>query len=749
MTHLGSFRITIYLILTIALFSCKSDQADADILTPEEDTRLWVQEAYRKIDLMKLNPTFNLERAQLIRARLEKAANLEEKINIGLEYALEVLKSGDTEDALQLYSQLTRLMDEQKVEMDDETRRNIMSVIAIAFMRHGEIQNCVENHNHESCFLPIQGGGIHKLPYGSENAIVQYEKILKDFPDDLESKYLLNIAYMTLGKYPDGVPAAYRIAPSWFASKVDFPKFKDVAPELGLNRNGLAGGTIIDDFTNDGWLDIVITSWKPTEELIFYVNNGDGTFSDQTVAYGLKGHVGVLNLNQTDFNNDGWLDIYLMRGGWYQTQGDIPNTLLMNTGKGSFRDVTLKAGLTHVAPTQTSAWSDFNLDGWLDLVVCNESLPGFDRGIDFYINQQNGTFTHESSAYGLTLNKYYKGCVATDINNDRYPDIYMSSLAAPNDLFLNQGATGKKGFTNIAAQAGVDNPVMSFPCWNFDYDNDGNEDLFVSGYTNDGTPAKNWMLSKMGKGDPEMLPKLYHNNGHLKFEEVGLQMGLNEIAFTMGCSFGDINSDGFLDFYLSTGNPIYQSLVPNKMYLNIAGKRFEDVSYSGGFANIQKGHGVAFGDLDRDGDEDIYVVIGGAFDGDDFYNCLFENPNQDQNNWLVLNLTGTTANKVAIGARVTVSVEENGKERIICRTVTSGTSFGANSLALEIGLQKSTVINHVKIQWPCKDCPDQLFTGIEMNKAYHITQGEEKSKAYLYTYAPFATKGEASKHHHH
>ena len=95
-------------------------------------------------------------------------------------------------------------------------------------------------------------------------------------------------------------------------------------------------------------------------------------------------------------------------------------------------------------------------------------------------------------------------------------------------------------------------------------------------------------------------------------------MGLNEVAYTMGCNFGDINTDGFLDFYLATGNPLYQSLVPNKMYLNMEGQQFEDVSYSGGFANIQKGHGVGFGDLDHDGDEDLYVVIGGAYDGDSF-----------------------------------------------------------------------------------------------------------------------------------
>jgi len=214
---------------------------------------------------------------------------------------------------------------------------------------------------------------------------------------------------------------------------------------------------------------------------------------------------------------------------------------------------------------------------------------------------------------------------------------------------------------------------------------------------------------------------------------VGQSMGLTEDVMTMGCNYGDINVDGFLDFYLATGNPLYQSLVPNKMYLNMEGKRFEDVSYSGGFANIQKGHAVGFGDIDHDGDEDIYVNIGGGYDGDGFYKCLFENPNEHNNNWIVLRLTGTSANRVAIGARVALSVQEDGKERKIYRTVTSGASFGANSLALEVGLRKATIINSVSVQWPCKDCPDQNFSGMEINHAYGLTQDQPNPTTLEYT----------------
>ena len=231
------------------------------------------------------------------------------------------------------------------------------------------------------------------------------------------------------------------------------------------------------------------------------------------------------------------------------------------------------------------------------------------------------------------------------------------------------------------------------------------------------------------------------------FDEVGLPMGLDEVVFTMGCNIGDINADGFLDFYLATGNPTYQSLVPNKMYLNIEGERFEDVSYSGGFANIQKGHGVSFGDLDHDGDEDLYAVIGGAYDGDGFYNCLFENPNYEQNKWVELKLTGKTCNKAAIGARVMITVQENGKDRKIYRTVTSGASFGANSLSLEVGLRKSTTIKSVTVQWPCKDCPDQVYTELAINKSYILTQGDPV--AHLQSYSAVKMRAAQGSEHHH
>lgn len=729
------------------IIACNPDKTET--LAPEADTRLWVKEAFTKKDIMQMPTLFNHERAVIIQTRLQAETDPIKKMNLTGEYAMELLSCGKYSESISMLDTIYKFFADYNATMDPVTKRNLYSLVGIAYMRQGEVENCLQNHNQESCLIPIQPKGFHQLTTGSRKAIEVYEQCLKEFPEDLETIYLLNLAYMTLGEYPNRVPKKYLIDPSWFKSKIDFPRYPDIAAQLGVNRFSNAGGTVIDDFNNDGWLDIVVSSLAPTEELVLYLNNGDGTFSDRTEEFGLKGHVAILNFNQTDYNNDGWLDLFLMRGAWFNSQGDMPCTLLKNTGKGFFVDVTMKAGLTKYASSQTSAWADYNLDGWLDLIKANESMPNLQRGVDVYINQKDGTFSHESAGYGMTTNLFFKGCVAPDVNNDRYPDLFLSPIGAPNLLYINQGATGKKGFMLSGPGANLSAPEKSFPCWSFDYDNDGHEDIFVSSYSNDVPPAAQWMMSHMGTADPALFPKLYHNKGNLQFEEVGVQMGLTEIAFSMGCNFGDINSDGFLDFYMATGNPLYQSIVPNKMYLNMEGKRFEDISYSGGFANIQKGHGVGFGDLDQDGDEDLYVTIGGTYDGDKFYNSLFENPNPEQNNWIVLKLEGTTANKAAIGARVTLTVMEEGVVRKICRTVTSGASFGGNSLVLEVGLRKAMEVKSVHVQWPCKECPDQVFTGMAINKAYTLTQDNPTPTPREYSAVQFGKHQAEGPHKHH
>ncbi len=143
----------------------------------------------------------------------------------------------------------------------------------------------------------------------------------------------------------------------------------------------------------------------------------------------------------------------------------------------------------------------------------------------------------------------------------------------------------------------------------------------------------------------------------------------------MGCNFGDFDNDGWLDFYLGTGDPDLGTLVPNRMFKNLSGSRFAEITGTSGTGHLQKGHGVACGDWDNDGDLDIFIEMGGAVNGDKYHNIMFQNPGQG-NNWLTVKLVGKKTNRAAVGARIKVVTA--GKDPLtIHRHVTSGSSFGA------------------------------------------------------------------------
>lgn len=215
--------------------------------------------------------------------------------------------------------------------------------------------------------------------------------------------------------------------------------------------------------------------------------------------------------------------------------------------------------------------------------------------------------------------------------------------------------------------------------------------------------------------------------------EVGLDMPLN----TMGANFEDINNDGWLDFYIGTGEPDYMGIHPNRLLQNRDGEYFDDVTSEKGVGHIQKGHAIAFGDFDNDGDQDILAEMGGTALGDPYQNALFQNPGND-NNWVTLKLQGSTSNRDAIGARIKLIVKNGGIRREIHRMVSSGGSFGANSLQQEIGLGQTSKIDSLLIQWPSSKAL-QVFTNVTVNKRYHIIQGLADLNISLFT--PIIFKG--------
>jgi tetratricopeptide (TPR) repeat protein len=589
-----------------------------------------------------------------------------------------------------------------------KTAPQMTEALGIAYLHKSEMANDVYHAPGERCLLPMHPTNAYAKTADSELAVDYFLKYLAQKPDELEVRWLLNFAYMTLGTYPEKVPKKYLIPPSAFASAGDVGRFVDVASKTGLNLFSMAGGLIVDDFENNGRLDVVTSSFDNCGPMHYFHNNGDGTFEDTTAHAGLADQLGGLNMIQTDYNNDGCIDILLLRGAWEVAQR---KSLLRNNCDGTFTDVTVASGLAEPATsTQAAVWIDINNDGSLDLFVGNEDGPA-----QLFLNGGDGTFKDISKAAGVDRIAFTKGVAAGDYDNDGYPDLYVSNLNGRNFLYHNNhNAT----FNEVAIQAGVPGPGRGFATWFFDYDNDGWPDLFATSYYLSVDESVRTYL-----GLPHNAPtlKLYKNLGNESFRDVTAEVGLDKVFMPMGANFGDIDNDGFLDIYLGTGNPSYASLVPNVLLRNRGGKSFADVTTASGTGEWHKGHGTAFADLDNDGDEEIVAVIGGAMPGDSHALRLFENPGND-NNWVNLKLVGVKTNRAAIGARIKVTIENQGKAtRSVYRTVGSGGSFGASPLQQHIGLGPSARIVDLDIWWPTSNTR-QHFSAVDTNQFLEIKE---------------------------
>jgi hypothetical protein len=670
---------------------------------------------------------------------LSRRAPKGQKERYNLKKADALLYAGRTQEAIEVLEDLWAKSNRSalRYELDAHEEEKIGPLLAVAYMRLGEQQNCIHHHKASaSCIVPIDPEGYHQAPEGSRKAIALYEKFLSQDYHDYSSRWLLNIAYMTLGEYPEGVPEKWLIPESVFESEYPLKKFEDIAPILGLNVNDLSGGSIVDDFNNDNLLDVLVSSWFPSGKLNFFINDGKGDIIEKTSAAGLEEVQGGLNMLQTDYNNDGFIDVLILRGAWMEKLGKHPNSLLRNNGDSTFTDVTIEAGLLSFHLTQTTTWADFDNDGWIDLFIGNESGKDNFHSSEFYRNNGDGTFSNQTASAGLTISDkeesyFVKGVTSADYNNDGWMDIYVSTLhASRNLLFINQGKNSKGNiqFREEGVQRGLEEKISSFPTWSFDYNNDGWVDLFVVGYRRSSfyNIVPNIVSDYFKEPNRAETMRLYQNNNG-SFTDVSSKVGLSKIGYAMGANYGDLDNDGYPDIYLSTGEVSFESIIPNRVFRNNSGEKFQDVTTAGGLGHVQKGHAVSFSDIDNDGDQDIQVVMGGAYEGDNFFNSVYLNPYQDENNWITLKLEGTKANRAAIGSKIEVTVIEDGSSRTIFHTISSGSSFGASTLRAQIGLGKASEVKEVKIKWAGSGTT-QLFTKLKLNSFYKITEGNSEAQ---------------------
>ncbi len=602
-----------------------------------------------------------------------------------------------------------RAIAEENPEIAAKHLYSIIYTQGVTALRCGENENCIDCRGECSCILPIAASAVHVNREGSELAIGHFREYLSRFPDDPEVRWLLNLAYMTLGDYPEKVEPKYLVrVDKFFQSEMDIGKFRDIGHLVGLNRLNMAGGAIMEDFDNDGLFDFVVSCFSPKVPLEFYRNKGDGTVEKRSKEAGFEKQLGGLNCVQTDFDNDGNLDIFVTRGAWLDSP--IRPSLLRNTGGAKFVDVTDKSGIGDPVNSNSSCWADYDNDGFLDVFVCCEKQPNH-----LYHNKGDGTFEEVAGPAGLLGAGiiFCKGATWIDYDQDNYLDLFMNRRDGYGKLFHNN----RNGtFTEVTDSMGIDGPFAGFSCWAWDFDNDGWLDIFATCYEGS---LKDTVLGLQGSPHTKHTCKLFRNQKGKRFVDVSKEVGLDCVYETMGSNFGDFDNDGFLDMYLGTGEPNIATLVPNRMFKNVGGKRFVDISGSSGTAHLQKGHGVACGDWDRDGNIDLFVDMGGAIPGDQYHNILFQNPGHD-NAWITVKLVGKKTNRPGIGARIKVTTV-GPEPQTVHRLVSSGSSFGANPLTQSIGIGKAKRIATLEVHWPTSNTT-QLFKDVEINQAIEITE---------------------------
>ena len=457
-------------------------------------------------------------------------------------------------------------------------------------------------------------------------------------------------------------------------------QFENVAAAAGVDVKSYGRGAAMVDLDRDGLLDVI--AFNEGSQDNFYRQNPDHSFSEMTAAWNIPLLINTWDGVVADFDNDGDHDVYIATGGMIAVDY---NVLLRNDldTTGQFTDVTATSGaVDHLGQVFGACSLDYDLDGDLDLFMCNNNRIDFIGGTHLLRNDGNLSFTNVSAAAGMLPTGDYRDASVGDIDNDGYPDIAASHMNNNNVLYHNnQDGT----FTDIAASAGVQSPGKNFGMMLEDFNNDGWIDLYIAKYQTFVTEPS----------------RLFVNNGDLTFTDVSVASGIAGQT-DMGHNTGDLDADGYPDIYVGTGGPSVAEL--DKVYRivpNGSGLLALDVSTAFGItaAGITRSHGTAFGDYDRDGDIDVYVNTGGMtlLGGTDEHSLLLRSKGNDYS-WVVAQLRGVISNSYGVGARAFVAT--NGG-RDVHRQVTAGRGFGnTDSPDLHFGLGADTAVDRLVVTWP-------------------------------------------------
>ncbi|HLO58951.1 MAG TPA: CRTAC1 family protein [Bacteroidales bacterium] len=492
-------------------------------------------------------------------------------------------------------------------------------------------------------------------------------------------------------------------------------------PELNNIVESSCGGTTFLDYNQDGFIDIYVCSGTWVEGFTksekpevmphnhLYRNNGDGTFEDVTKKADVGGPWYSMGATAGDFNNDGYPDLYICNYGY--------NVLLLNKGNGSFTNVTEKAKVAGDHTCSVGAvWFDYDNDSYLDLYVGNylefdpnykyyyapDGFPppmAYDAEPDvLYHNNGDGTFSDVTAAMGIVdEDGRSMGVGAADVDNDGWVDVYVANDHTLNYLWHNEGG---KHFTDIGTKSGTafsqgGEATVSMSVDFADYNADGMLDIFVSDDT---------------------YCSLYENMGNGVFSDKAMPAGISSAAAQFvgwSSSFIDFDNDGDVDIYKTNGALKHLYGHEPQLFENLGDAKFKDASLDLGefFKGEYVGRGTCIGDYDNDGDLDIFIVNLNA------QSKFLRNNKGNQNNWLIINLTGTKSNRDGIGARV--SVTSGGKTQVTEKRGTVG-YLSQNDPRLHFGLGKNNVVEKLEVRWPSGKV--QTLENVKANQILQIKE---------------------------
>ena len=526
-------------------------------------------------------------------------------------------------------------------------------------------------------------------------------------PNNDRTRSWLWLSSQSLGGYPETVPTEYRMEMK-AGNEPASVHYEDIAARIGLDKTSAGRGTAVFDYNNDGLLDVVITAAHGGCNL--YRNNGDGTFTDVSVESGMDKCVNGFVVAAGDYDNDGFVDLFVTRAGFYVGEG----TLFHNNGDGTFTDVSQRAGVRTWGPGFTASWVDYDCDGYLDLFIANNLGGLFDRRTPnrLFHNNGDGTFTEATKEAGLAASPFPTiGAAWGDYNNDGYPDLFISSGLGRPELYRNNG---DGTFTEVGVKAGLGNFVIGSTCFFCDYDNDGWLDIVQFAWSDHEDVVETMKTGHGPQGGS--LSRVYHNNRDGTFSKLDRELGIDGCWGTMSGNFGDLNNDGHLDFLLGNGSPRMDRLEPLVLLEN-DGSKFHNVTFSAGLPFVGKSHGTNCADLFGDGRMSVIVAAGGAYPGDLLTTSVYY-PKERTGNYLNVRLKGTKSNRDAIGARITLLTGD--KKQM--REVGGGTNFGCLPYEQHFGLGALTAVDALEIRWPSG--LRQRVENPPMNSTIRITEGQ-------------------------